>query len=313
MKALAVEVWAPDHGAAVDAGALGDAQAVTDLGREVPVDRWRPLDPSPTTPPVSEIAFVDGVRRVDARAWITGDDETVVPGLCASYAAGVVRVNGRASIVDAEVRRSVFSPATGLQPIDTRHGRYSAQIASDPSNDALSLALQSAMGDLEHHVSLRSSDAGDDGSRLLVVDGPLRERRLLPGAVGYVKTHHVSYLPSTVAAVLGDLRAGQRTPILSIGDRFRRWSWYLRLPGEVSHPWACIVRCEASPDHSIEDVARLADQTAQHLPRFASAPHKDARAPQNLYPIAGLERELRRRLGDPKLLYRALRTAAVQP
>jgi hypothetical protein len=57
-------------------------------------------------------------------------------------------------------------------------------------------------------------------------------------------------------------------------------------------------------------VVRLADQTAAVLPRYASEPHKDQRAPQNLYPIGGLERELRRRLGDPALLYRALRVAA---
>ncbi|MCU1353688.1 MAG: hypothetical protein JWM05_2897, partial [Acidimicrobiales bacterium] len=31
---------------------------------------------------------------------------------------------------------------------------------------------------------------------------------------------------------------------------------------------------------------------------------------QNLFPIAGLERELRRRLGDPALLIRSLREAA---
>jgi hypothetical protein len=54
----------------------------------------------------------------------------------------------------------------------------------------------------------------------------------------------------------------------------------------------------------------LADVVAATIPRFASEPHKDARAPQNLYPIGGLERELRRRLGDPRLLYRALRIAA---
>jgi len=46
------------------------------------------------------------------------------------------------------------------------------------------------------------------------------------------------------------------------------------------------------------------------LRRFVSAPYKDSRAPQNLYPIAGLERELRRSLGDPRLLYHALRQAA---
>jgi hypothetical protein len=46
------------------------------------------------------------------------------------------------------------------------------------------------------------------------------------------------------------------------------------------------------------------------LPRYASERYKEPRAPQNLYPIAGLERELRRRLGDQRLLYRALRVAA---
>ena len=47
------------------------------------------------------------------------------------------------------------------------------------------------------------------------------------------------------------------------------------------------------------------------LRRYASTEYKDARAPQNLYPIAGLEREVRRRLGDRALLYRAIRKAAV--
>ncbi len=57
---------------------------------------------------------------------------------------------------------------------------------------------------------------------------------------------------------------------------------------------------------------RLADLTARLLPPLASAPHKDPRAPQNLVPIGGLERELRRRLGDQQLLYRALRSAALR-
>jgi hypothetical protein len=47
------------------------------------------------------------------------------------------------------------------------------------------------------------------------------------------------------------------------------------------------------------------------LRQFASAPLQGpSRAPQNLCPIVGLERELRRRLDDPKVLYRALREAA---
>jgi hypothetical protein len=78
----------------------------------------------------------------------------------------------------------------------------------------------------------------------------------------------------------------------------------------VTHAWAGVVRCEASRDLDVGQAAGLADRVAVALPRLASAPHKDPRAPQNLYPIGGLERALRRRLGDPALLYRALRTAA---
>jgi hypothetical protein len=145
---------------------------------------------------------------------------------------------------------------------------------------------------------------------LLVVDGPLGARRLLPGTVGYIKTHHVSYLPTALHGVIGALTPGQRTPVFCMGERFARHSWYLRLPGEVSHPWAGVVRCEAAMDIGPERAIALADRLSAVLPRFASSPHKDPRAPQNLFPIAGLERELRRRLGDPLLIQRALREAA---
>ena len=70
------------------------------------------------------------------------------------------------------------------------------------------------------------------------------------------------------------------------------------------------MRIECSADLPAGEVIGLADLSQRCLGRFASAEYKDARAPQNLYPIAGLERELRRRLGDPRLLYRALRLTA---
>src|SRR6202022_1000005 len=92
-----------------------------------------------------------------------------------------------------------------------------------------------------------------------------------------------------------------------------RYSWYLRLPCAITHEWAGVVRLEASADLTPSEAAELADRAALVLPRFASRPHKDSRAPQNLYPIAGLERALRHRLGDPALLYRGLCRAAAQP
>ena len=44
----------------------------------------------------------------------------------------------------------------------------------------------------------------------------------------------------------------------------------------------------------------------------ASEAHLDPRAPQNLVPIAALEKELRHRMGDPRLTYRALRGAVMR-
>jgi len=71
-----------------------------------------------------------------------------------------------------------------------------------------------------------------------------------------------------------------------------------------------VVRLECAGDIGVEAASELADTVTSVLPRFASEPHKESRAPQNLYPITGLERELRRRLGDQRLLQRALRVAA---
>jgi hypothetical protein len=55
----------------------------------------------------------------------------------------------------------------------------------------------------------------------------------------------------------------------------------------------------------------LPDAPDPDTPTPYGLPHKDPRAPQNLVPIGGLERELRHRLGDQQVLYRALRAAAL--
>lgn len=304
---LIVEQWAPEYGSSMAADALDETTATVDVEVEVPVEEWAPRTPPPSTVVPPELAFVDGVRRVEARVWVESDRGSTHQGLCASYAAGVVRCNGRATVVDAQVDRGIFCDAPDLVPVATRHGRFAVRPVPAPATgDALTLALQRCMADLERTVS-----EAVPADCLLVLDGPIRERTGLDHAVGYVKTHHVSYLPGVLQDVVPRLDAGQRTPVFLIGDGgFRRWSWYLRLPGDRSHGWAGVVRCELSPDRTAAEVVAIADTCALVLPRFASAPHKDARAPQNLYPIAGLERELRHRLGDARLLYRALRAAS---
>ncbi len=110
--------------------------------------------------------------------------------------------------------------------------------------------------------------------------------------------------------MVGRLGPGQRTPVFLVNSGWDRYSWYLRLPCRPGAPWAGVVRIECSPDLNAADAVTLAFLSQAVLCRYASAEYKDPRAPQNLYPIAGLEKELRRRLGDPRLMYRALRSAA---
>ncbi len=300
---FAVEAWAPEYGAPADESAVGTSDAPVDAAVEVPLASWAPMRPPAGTTEPAVVLFVDGVRRVEALVWVTTDSGEVRQGICASYAAGAVRCDGRATLLEAQVRRGLFCRGDGLESIATRCGEFTPRpVPGEPV-----IALQDQMGALEGIVAVTAGAAGAD---LVVLDGPLGDRRRVPNAIGYVKTHHVAYLPDPVGSVVAQLRAGDRTPLFVVGERFSRWSCYLRLPGPATHAWAGVVRLEVSCERDLADATRLVDQATLVLPRFASQPHKDPRAPQNLHPIAGLERLIRHRLGDPALILRALRVAS---
>jgi hypothetical protein len=145
---------------------------------------------------------------------------------------------------------------------------------------------------------------------LIVVDGPLSHRRHVAGAVGYIKTQHVQYLPPALRPILGALRPGDRTPLFLTTTSWSRFSWYLKLPVRNGAAMDGVVRAEITADHDVASARRIADLAAATLCKYASSGHKDPRAPQNLYPIGGLERRLHHLLGDRDLLYRSLRLAA---
>jgi hypothetical protein len=320
---FAVEAWDPSYGSSVDLdGELGYSTAVVDPDVEVPAERWRALPPVTDLTPPSAVLFVDGVRRIDARVWIeqpSGPGTGVgagASGICASYAAGVVVCNGHAArLAAAEVSRGLFTTTVDGDAVATSAGDYPLRLSRSDEGTDLSLALQGSLGQAEVSAAVAARAALPTAllavdEDLLVIDGPLRGRAHLPRTIGYIKSHRAGYLPPALNAVVGTLGAGQRTPLFHMGTSWDRYSWYLRLPCQPNGAWAGVVRVECSPDLSPADAARLANLSQAILPRYASAEHKDRRAPQNLYPIAGLERQLRRRLGDPGLLYRALRRAA---
>jgi hypothetical protein len=311
---FAVEPWDPGYGTAVSADLDGDAleesSAELNLDLEIPASRWRPIDPSPAGRLPGMVVFLDGVRRIDARVWVHGGNAQPTPGIAASLAAGLVCCDGAARVADVTVERGLFTAAPDVADIVTRSARYTVHRARGRAVEELSLALQQQLATAELKLAQAFRAQNPDADDLLVIDGPLRGRTHLDRAVGYVKTHHASYLAREQAGIVTALRPGQRTPAFTMGTSWRRHSWYLQLPGTPGVPWSGAVRLECSADLAPAQVIELADLTARLLPPFASAPHKDPRAPQNLVPIGGLERQLRHRLGDQQILYRALRAAA---
>lgn len=295
-----VEAWDSDYGAPTESE-LEDASQNVDVSVELRPEDWRPL--LPDSDPVDDVLFVDGVRRVDATLWI--DQPPDFPGfaLAATYAAGLVRCNGTSHVTATEVERGLFTSAPA-DDVPTVVGTYEVKATKGTTSEELWLGIQQRMGDLEAAVTRKAGDAG-----LLIVDGPLSHARDIRNAVGYVKTQKVQYLPLELRQVLTSLPAGYRTPLFLTTTSWSRFSWYLRLANHAG-PAGGLVRCEIDANTTAADAARIATRVSATLPRYASARHKDPRAPQNLYPIGGLERELRHRLGDKEMSMRALRRAS---
>lgn len=267
---------------------------------------WRPIAPEMQRPP-RVVYFIDGVRRIDARVWITLEDGETRPGICASFAAGVARCGDSAEICSTRVERRLIARA-GPTDLRSSVGVYSPRAVQADDVDSLMSALQVDMRAIEADVA-RNISLEEDA--VVVFDGPIGSGRDVQPAIGYVKTHRVAYLESDLSAVIPELEVGQRTPIFLIGEQFTRYTWYARLPmpSLAGNPWSGIIRCEASGDMKSSTAATLADFSCTALPRFAAEPHKDPRAPQNLYPIAALERELQRRMGHRRYVERELRVA----
>lgn len=304
---ITVDAWDPSFADNPESPSRSD-RAVVRAGIELEPADWRPVD-APASGP-RRIVVVDGVRRIDARVELLDDTPERRgerwPGVCVSWAAGAVAcdLDGQVSTVaEAEVERGLFaavSPGT-----DFGYYPYIEAASAEPGD--LVNEAQRRMADLEAKMAaLCAVDA-----ELSVLDGPLRGRTRLPNSVGYIKSHHRSYLQGDLNAVVERLRPGQRTPVFHLMSGWPRYTWYLRLPGTSSRGWAGIARLEAADELSEEAAIALADATAACLPPLGSAAHKDARAPQNLTPIAGLERRLKRMLGEPRLLLRSVRAASL--
>ncbi len=311
MARLHVESWAPDYGTPYEPDAGLADQDKVDEDVEV-AGHWDPIDG--VDDGVGRVAFVDGVRRIDARLTID-DPAGPIPGICGSFGVGAVvwdRGTTTSEVIRASVHRLAVFGSGRAAPVPVAGAQLAYRSESVPDDDPGAL-IQRFHGSMRKAEGELSEELGRGGV-FVVGDGPINDLSATE-KVGYIKTHRAPYLSAARAPVVGRLRAGQRTPLFLIGagGAYERYSWYLRLADVAGgHSWTGVVRGEVSAALPIDRAASIADRTAALLPAVASEGHIDPRAPQNLVPIAALERELRRRLGDPGIVYRALRAAVMR-
>ncbi|MDP6606479.1 MAG: hypothetical protein QF664_09515 [Dehalococcoidia bacterium] len=295
-----------------DAEGSDDSETAADVaveGRE-----WEPIDPA--SGPTAALQIVDGVRRAEAHAMDDGPDGEPLFGLFGSFAVGVVRLEGRsASILEpyVSVHRRYFQ--AGGDPVDRDVDvgadklRFEAGVPPKATTaNSLVDALNRTMLDEEAKLA---EELSRDESTLTLVDGPLRDLRS-PGkrVVGYVKRIHNWYIESEQLQLLPALGVGQRTPLVKLTspDGRERYSWFVRIAalGSRYHHLGGIMRLEAPGFAPLAEAVVLADQSTSALPRLASSPVRDPRAPQNLIPVGALEAVLTHRLGDRRWLRRLL-------
>lgn len=324
---IGVEAWGTDYGAEAAFGAP-DTITVEDVDTSCETSSWEPIESSGAGELVDlPVGFVDGTRRIDARLFVSDNGSAPSPGIAGSVGVGAVlcepgpggahgRRSGawwakrRAEITEIQIRRYiVMGDGLSLQLNAGPGLEFEALSHPGSEEDALVDTVHDRMRAME--AALAQSLASDD--RITFVDGPLAVMK--PGAqriVGFIKAHHKRYLDEDHEATLGRLGCGQRTPLFAFGGPRPRYSWYLRLCdlADHHHGWHGIVRCETPAALSLNEAVRLADASAWLLPAFASAEGWDPRAPQNLVPVAGLEKQMRHRLGDRELVTRRISSAA---
>jgi hypothetical protein len=305
---LRIDRWNPDYESAFQ---LDEEQAPPEgVDPLAETADWRPIAPKDALPRPGSIVFVDGVQRVETRV-VGEDDGAFVYGAFVSIAVGatIARPDG-----------SSVRPCNPHRIIALGEGRtypsqeiacggltlsFDAESSPDHGVDAWRKAVDRVRRDREATLGRELADGGHD---LVIVDGRLTFQPTRSHALGLSKSVRTVYLERPYSDVIAQLPPGTRTPVFSIPYDNAVYSWYVRLaaPRRAEHAYTGIVQVETFAGIGISEATRLADLTAAHLPAFASTTAWDARSPQNLYPVAALERRLRHLLGDPDLVRRSI-------
>lgn len=301
-----------------DAGYGGGFQAQPDTAEALACElvedggEFRRHAPPPAERP-RRLAFVDGTMRVEARLTRT-DQRGTVTGLAGSWGAGAVLADGAEPLRFDHVvidRTAIFTAGARVElPPQPGGWEWEADSITGTELESARDRLRRRMRDVEAEIA----EGLAAREWLTVIDGPLhniRRTRALP-VIGYVKTHHRPMLAAAAWRQVPELQLGERSGLFAMRDDL--YGCYLRVgsPGPWAGPWAGVVRLEVPAGVGLTTARESADAAAGWLPAYASAHHRDPRAPVNMAPVAGLERHLHRLQGDPRLALRAVRAAVLE-
>ena len=308
---VTLDPWSVDYGSAAGfEEETPDEESSFEVDPFVESHDWSAgRKPDPIAFPDS-VAFVDGVQRVEY--WARVDDgEVLAEAAFASVAVGAVVSRAGRAEMSCEYTQRVFGVAgpVAAQPMVVRGGGreliYEVARADKTGQPSVYQAIAVRRRDLEYACVQRMLAAHP----LVIADGRIDRPEVTENQlVGVAKTLHQLYLKGEQRALIARLGAGERTPVFKIGDSWgSRYSWFLRLPytRRIHHSYAGIVRLEVPVASSVAP-SEVADMLTHNLPRFASRPEHDPRAPQNLLPVGALEKRLRHELGDVAYIRRMI-------
>ena len=275
---------------------------------------------------VNKVAFIDGVQRIDMHATIE-DNGLPFQGIFSSSAAGYLTISPN-SVNDINncladempiLRRyfihndrNITKGNFKFNTTDEESGalEYEYKYVRVKESKQMQLYITEFMKEIEQEII--SSLVSKEDLNMIIADGSLSLQRMKKYpetkaiVVGIIKSIEELYVSNENLSNLAKLKVGQRTPIFSIEYKDygeEKYSFFVRLqtPMSFGSGFSNLARIEMEPDITMSATAK-ADLIASTVLYFASGFNSDSRAPQNLYPVIALERILKGRLGDIRLI-----------
>ena len=293
---------------------------------EVEKDNWKPVRLGENLPP--KIVFIDGVRRTEYRVEIFDGNRFAGEGIFISIGAGALTVDltgstPRYSYPLKVVKRFFIHNTDGVEipPLwetPVGEGKLLFKSLHSPMEDISEFA-NAVMRKMELLV-LKEVYSPDS---FVVADGPVKTSQFLPNVVYLVKESRYLYLQG-LESVLFQLRKGERTPLFLFEEEVKRAKGnqteeikvkkvgcYVKIAQlhpqmALENPLSGIARLEVPQGGDWKIIKEMMDKGGNVAVYFANDPLRDRRSPQNLTPIAVLEKELRRLLGRYELIRRRI-------